>query len=77
MVMQFIDSPTTFTNVGGNTQYYSNGHAAVSFGKAGRVVEVDPAGNRAWELSGPEGNYVFRVQRIHSLYTPGVGDSNH
>ncbi|MEO8199326.1 MAG: aryl-sulfate sulfotransferase [Gemmatimonadota bacterium] len=77
LVMEFIDSPTTFTNVGGNTQYYSNGHAAVSFGKAGRVVEVDPSGNRAWELTGPEGNYVFRVQRFHSLYAPGVGDSNH
>jgi Arylsulfotransferase (ASST) len=77
LVMEFVDSPTTFTNVGGNTQYYANGHAAVSFGKAGRVVEVDPAGNRAWELSGPEGNYVFRVQRIHSLYTPGIGESNH
>ncbi|MEO8294151.1 MAG: arylsulfotransferase family protein [Gemmatimonadota bacterium] len=77
LVMEFFDSPTTFTNVGGNTQYYPNGHAVVSFGKAGRVVEVDPSGNRAWEVAGVDGNYVFRVQRFHSLYTPGEGEATH
>ncbi|MDH3459063.1 MAG: aryl-sulfate sulfotransferase [Gemmatimonadota bacterium] len=68
MVVQFIDAPSTFTAVGGSTQYSSNGHALISFGRAGRVVEVNEAGNRAWELTGIDGMYVFRAQRIPSLY---------
>lgn len=67
-VMDFRDSPTTLTPVGGSTQYYGNGHGLVSFGRAGRVVETDPAGNRAWELTGINNVYVFRAQRIASLY---------
>jgi hypothetical protein len=68
LIVQFIDTPTTFTAVGGATQYYGNGHALVTFGRAGRVIEVDEAGNRAWELTGIDGVYVFRAQRISSLY---------
>ena len=67
-MMDFRDSPTTLTPVGGSTQYYGNGHGLVSFGRAGRVVETDPAGNRAWELTGINNVYVFRAQRIASLY---------
>jgi len=67
-VMDFRDSPTTLTPVGGSTQYYGNGHGLVSFGRAGRVVETDPAGNRAWELTGINNVYVFRAERIPSLY---------
>lgn len=67
-VMDFRDSPTTFTPVGGSTAYYGNGYGLVSFGRAGRVVETDPAGNRAWELVGIDNVYVFRAQRIASLY---------
>ena len=72
LTMQFIDAPTTFTFVGGTTQYHANGHATVAFGRAGRVVEADEAGNRAWELTGIEGLYVFRAQRIESLYRPSI-----
>ena len=69
MVWQFIDAPGTFTFVGGSTQAIPLGdRALVSFGQAGRVVEVDAAGNRAWELQGLEGTYVFRAQRIAALY---------
>jgi hypothetical protein len=67
---EFIDSPTTHTPVGGGTDAYPNGHGAVTFGLAGRVVEVDEVGNRAWELTGIDSLYVFRVQRISSLYAP-------
>ena len=70
LVTSFVDAPTTFTVVGGGTDYYPNGHAVVSFGQAGRVVEVDAAGNRAWELTGLDGTYVFRAERLASLYTP-------
>lgn len=68
-VVEFIDDPTTHTHVGGGTQYYaSNSHGLVTFGVAGRVVEIDESGNRAWELTGIDGTYVFRAQRIPSLY---------
>jgi len=74
MEWQFIDTPTTYTNVGGSTQYHPDGHGTVSFGRAGRVIEVDHVGNRAWELTGLDGVYVFRTQRIGSLYTSGFGE---
>jgi hypothetical protein len=69
LTVEFIDAPETFTPVGGGTQYLAGtGHGLVTFGRAGRVIEVDEAGNRAWGLIGIEGTYVFRAQRIPSLY---------
>lgn len=74
MLWSFVDSPTTFTPVGGNSQVLANGHALVSFGKAGRVDEVDANGNRVWQLNGIDGDYVFRAERITSLYGRHFGD---
>jgi len=74
MDWQFIDAPATWTAVGGSTQYHPDGHATVSFGQAGRVIEVDGSGNRVWELTGLDGVYVFRAQRVGSLYTAGRGE---
>jgi hypothetical protein len=71
MEWAFIDSPTTWTLVGGTTQFHPDGHATVSFGRAGRVIEVDQDGLRTWELTGLEGVYIFRAQRLGSLYTAG------
>lgn len=69
---EFIDSPTTFAGVGGATQVYPDRGGLVTFGPAGRVVEVDASGTRRWELTGINGIYVFRAQRIASLYHPGA-----
>jgi len=74
MTWQFIDAPTTWTSVGGSTQYHPDGHATVSFGQAGRVIEVDGSGTPVWELTGLDGVYVFRAQRLGSLYTAGWGE---
>jgi hypothetical protein len=74
MEWQFADSPTTWTIVGGSTQYHPDGHGTVSFGREGRIIEVDAAGNRVWELTGLDGAYVFRAQRIGSLYTAGASE---
>lgn len=74
MEWQFVDAPGTFTLVGGSTQSHPDGHGTVSFGQAGRVIEVDAVGNRVWELTGLTGLYVFRTQRIGSLYAAGAGD---
>lgn len=70
---EFIDSPTTFAGVGGATQVYPDGGALVTFGPAGRVIEVDANGARRWELTGISGTYVFRAQRLASLYNPAAG----
>jgi hypothetical protein len=68
LIMEFIDAPDTWSPTGGSTQYYRNGHVGMSFGRAGRFVEIDETGNRAWEVTGLEGRRVFRAQRINSLY---------
>ena len=77
LTIDFRDAPDTHSRTGGSTQYLSNGHTLVSFGRAGRVVEVDETGSRAWELTGIDGIYAFRAQRIQSLYRPGYGDPTH
>jgi hypothetical protein len=68
MLWEYIDGPGIHTLVGGNTQAYADGGALVSFGKEGRVVEVDEFGQKRWELTGIDNLYVFRAQRIPSLY---------
>src|SRR5215212_2037100 len=55
--------------IGGSTQAVS-AHTLVSFGNGAGVVEYDAAGNVVWQLDGNPG-YVFRAQRIRSLYHPG------
>lgn len=42
----------------------------VSYGSGGRVEEYDAAGAVVWRLVQP--GYVFRAQRISSLYHPAV-----
>ena len=59
--------------VGGSAQALPDGHTLVSFGSAGGVVEYDSAGTEVWRLTGTPG-YIFRAQRIRSLYQPGAGD---
>jgi hypothetical protein len=60
------------TEIGGSVQRGAGGRTLVSFGTAGRVEEYDDAGQVVWRIHGNPG-YVFRAQRIHSLYAPGVG----
>jgi hypothetical protein len=68
LLWAYVDGPTVHTLVGGSTQVLEDGGGLVSFGRAGRVVEVGPEGGRRWELTGIEGAYVFRAERIPSLY---------
>lgn len=68
LLFEFIDSPDTYSPVGGGTDVLPDGGALVSFGRAGRVVEVSASGDRRWELTGIDQLYVFRAQRISSLY---------
>jgi len=64
--------PHVVTQIGGSVQNLPGGRTLVSFGTAGRVEEYDAAGRVMWGIEGDAG-YVFRAQRIRSLYTPGVG----
>jgi hypothetical protein len=64
--------PGVVTQIGGSVQPLPNGRTLVSFGTEGRVEEYDAAGRLTWRIQGNPG-YVFRAQRILSLYTPGVG----
>ena len=65
-------TPGVITLIGGSMQSLPGAHTLVSFGTAGRVEEYDAAGRVVWRIEGNPG-YVFRAQRIHSLYSPGVG----
>jgi hypothetical protein len=44
----------------------------VAFGDGGVVQEYDGDGAVVWEIEGDPG-YVFRAQRIRSLYHPEIG----
>jgi len=65
-------APPVIAQLGGSVQALPNGRTLVSFGTGGRVEEYDAAGNVVWRIEGNPG-YVFRAQRIRSLYQPGVG----
>jgi hypothetical protein len=47
-------------------------HTLVAFGSGGVVQEYDGDGAVVWEIEGNAG-YVFRAQRIRSLYHPEIG----
>ena len=59
--------------IGGSTQSLPDGHTLVSFGNGNAVQEYDARGDVVWRIVGSSG-YIFRAQRIRSLYRPGVGD---
>ncbi|HJR64981.1 MAG TPA: arylsulfotransferase family protein [Gemmatimonadaceae bacterium] len=64
--------PGVTTHIGGSVQPLAGGRTLVSFGTEGRVEEYDAQGRLTWSIQGNAG-YVFRAQRIRSLYAPGVG----
>jgi hypothetical protein len=72
LLRSYSVTPPVITQIGGSVQGLPGGRALVSFGTAGRVEEYDTAGSVIWRITGNLG-YVFRAQRIRSLYAPGVG----
>ena len=65
-------APGVITPFGGSVQDLPGGRTLASFGTQGRVEEYDADGRLVWSIAGNPG-YVFRAQRIGSLYSPGVG----
>jgi hypothetical protein len=72
LVHSYSSLPSVVTQIGGSVQSLPGARTLVSFGTAGRVEEYDSTGRAVWHIEGNAG-YVFRAQRIHSLYAPGVG----
>lgn len=72
LVRSYGSEPGVLTPVGGSVQNLPGGRTLVSFGTQGRVEEYDADGQVAWRILGNAG-YVFRAQRISSLYAPGAG----
>jgi hypothetical protein len=73
-LVQSFGVPGVTTTIGGSVQSLPGGRTLVSFGTAGRVEEYDAEGRVVWRIDGNPG-YVFRAQRIRSLYSPGVGST--
>jgi hypothetical protein len=74
LMQSYGSTPGVVTQIGGSVQSLPGGRTLVSFGTAGRVEEYDSTGRGVWRIDGDAG-YVFRAQRIQSLYKPGVGTS--
>ena len=72
LALSYGSTPGVLTLIGGSVQSGAAGRTLVSFGTAGRVEEYDSQGRVVWRIEGNAG-YVFRAQRIKSLYAPGVG----
>jgi hypothetical protein len=72
LVRSYGSAPGVVTEIGGSVQALPGGRTLVSFGTAGRVEEYDGAGRVVWSIEQGAG-YVFRAQRISSLYAPGFG----
>jgi hypothetical protein len=62
-------SPAVTTLIGGSVQAVDADRYLVSFGTEGRVELFDAGGLKLWAIEGNPG-YVFRAQRIRSLYAP-------
>jgi hypothetical protein len=72
LASSYRPTPAAVSQTGGSAQELPGGRTLVSFGPAGRVEEYDASGRVVWRIEGNPG-YVFRAQRIRSLYSPGVG----
>jgi hypothetical protein len=72
LLTSFSDAPAVTALLGGTTQLLPDGRILVAYGNGGRVQEYDASGNVLWEIQGSPG-YIFRAQRILSLYHPGKG----
>jgi hypothetical protein len=68
----YTPAPATRAALGGTTQLLPGGGVLVAYGDGGRLEEYDAEGARVWQVMGNPG-YVFRAQRIRSLYRPAEG----
>ncbi len=70
-VWQYRPTPDLFTFALGFAERLSDGNTLVTFGTRGVVQEVTPAGGLVWQLTVPNGLWIYRAYRIRSLYDLG------
>ena len=68
----YAPTPATRAQLRGTTQNLPGGRTLVAFGDGAKVQEYNSDGAVVWEIEGNPG-YIFRAQRIRSLYQPGIG----
>ena len=71
LITSYVPTVPAVASLGGTTQLLPDDHTLIAFGNGGRVEEYDAAGRMVWRIEGDAG-YVFRAQRIRSLYAPGA-----
>jgi arylsulfotransferase ASST len=71
LVGSYGPNPAVTAQLGGTTQNLAGGRTLVAYGNGDRVEEYDASGAMIWHIAGATG-YIFRAQRIASLYRPGV-----
>jgi len=69
LVWEYRHEPPLYGFALGFAQRVANGNTLICYGTAQRIIEVDRAGTKQWELaiSGPQ-IYAYRAFRIDSLY---------
>lgn len=72
LIGTYAPTSAAWASLGGTTQPLPGGRTLVAFGSGGVVQEYDSEGAVVWEIEGNAG-YVFRAQRIQSLYHPEIG----
>jgi hypothetical protein len=72
LTASFAGRAGVIAQLGGSAQAVGD-HTLVAFGNGGGLYEYDAAGRVVWNVVGNAG-YVFRAQRIRSLYRPGAQD---
>jgi hypothetical protein len=69
LISTYVPDSRVVAQLGGTTQPLPGGRTLVAYGSGGRVEEYDAAGQVVWRIEGNPG-YIFRAQRIRSLYQP-------
>lgn len=69
LVWEYRPSPPLYGFALGFAQRLSNGNTLICFGTAQRIIEVDPAGRKRWEVAITEAQrYAYRAFEVESLY---------
>ena len=70
-VAAYESIPAVTAPLGGATQTLPGDRVLIAYGNGGRVEEYDASGRVVWRIEGSPG-YIYRAQRIRSLYQPGI-----
>ncbi len=72
LVWQYRPNPDLPSFALGFAQRLADGNTLVTFGPRGTVHEVSSSSQRLWELTIPQGLWIYRAYRINSLYDPAL-----